>query len=684
VNVGKKGVKKHGSKEPIKWGEVHQTILNAMINTLKSPEVIAYPNFELPFFITCDASESGLGAVLYQHQDGVDKVIGYASRTLSEAEQNYHLHSGKLEFLALKWAITERFSDYLRYGPPFKVYTDNNPLTYVLTSAKLNAVGMRWVNELCEYNFTIQYKRGKENVDADYLSRRSLPVEELKKSCTETIQPSILGAVLSGAKVVSPVVTCNRVAVEQLKWSPDSNIVKVSPEELREKQEVDKVVGPVYAAVLAGGRPKKKEWGQLSRDSKLLMRNFNKLSIQNGVLLRKTKKHTQIVLPEEFRKLVYVELHEKMAHLGVEKVVDLAVQRFYWPRMATDIQHYIQKQCRCVVSKAPNQQERAELKPIEATRPFEIVSIDYCELEKCKGGFLYAMVVTDHFTKFSQVYATKTKTTKAAAEKLFNQFILLYGYPERIHHDQGGEFTSNLFKELHRLTSIRASRTTPYHPQGNGQTERFNRTLCNMLKSLPAKAKKDWKSELPKLAFAYNSTIHKTTGFSPFYLMFGRESKLPIDQMFEVYEPETALRKSHKQYVSEWHRSMKEAFEITQNNICKSQDYNKQHYDKRAKAVDLAVGDRVLVRNLRERGGNGKLRNHWESAIFEVLEKKLDLPVFKVKNLKKPSDVRTLHRNLLMKCDDLPLDVFDEEEKPAAPTKNVQKKTKHQESHEER
>ena len=388
LKVGKNVGKKHDSRKPIQWDESHQSILNEMINTLKSPEIIAFPNFELPFFITCDASNSGLGAVLYQHQDGVDKVIGYASRTLSEAEQNYHLHSGKLEFLALKWAITERFSDYLRYGPPFKVYTDNNPLTYVLTTAKLNAVGMRWVTELGEYQFTIHYKRGKENLDADYLSRRSLPVEELKKSCTETIQPSSLGAVLSGTKVISPVINCNRVVVEQLQWSPDPDIIKVSPEKLQEKQKEDTVVGPVYAAVLAGARPKKAVWGELSRDSKLLMRNFNKLSIRNGVLLRKTQKHTQIVLPEEFHKLVYVELHDKMAHLGVEKVVDLAVQRFYWPRMATDIQWYIQKQCRCVVSRVPNQQERAQLKPIEATRPFEIVSIDYCELEKCKGGFL--------------------------------------------------------------------------------------------------------------------------------------------------------------------------------------------------------------------------------------------------------------------------------------------------------
>ena len=130
---------------------------------------MAYPDYELPFFMHCDASNQGLGAVLYQTQDGVDRVICYGSRTLSEAEKNYHLHSGKLEFLALKWAITDRFKDYLSYAPHFTVYTDNNPLTYVLTTAKLNAVGIRWVNELADFNFTIKYRPGRENIDADAL-----------------------------------------------------------------------------------------------------------------------------------------------------------------------------------------------------------------------------------------------------------------------------------------------------------------------------------------------------------------------------------------------------------------------------------------------------------------------------------------------------------------------------------
>ena len=155
-----------------------------MVEDLQAPSVIAFPDFEKPFLVHCDASQSGLGAVLYQKQDEKIRIISFASRTLSPAEKNYHLHSGKLEFLALKWAITEKFSDYLHYGPPFEVFTDNNPLTYVLTSAKLNASGLRWVSQLANYQFTIKYRSGKSHIDADYLSRN--PISDFEECLIHT------------------------------------------------------------------------------------------------------------------------------------------------------------------------------------------------------------------------------------------------------------------------------------------------------------------------------------------------------------------------------------------------------------------------------------------------------------------------------------------------------------------
>lgn len=111
----------------------------------------------------------GLGAALYQEQQGQRHVITYASRGLSQCEARYPAH--KLEFLALKWAVTEKFQDYL-YGSPFLAVTDSNPLTYILTSAKLDATSYRWLAALSTFNFQLQYRAGKQNKDADRLSRR--------------------------------------------------------------------------------------------------------------------------------------------------------------------------------------------------------------------------------------------------------------------------------------------------------------------------------------------------------------------------------------------------------------------------------------------------------------------------------------------------------------------------------
>ena len=143
---------------------------------MTSPPVLAFPDFELPFLLNTDASADGLGAVIYQRQHGKLRVVAFGSRSLSPSEKNYYLHSGKLEFLALKWMVTEKFFDYLYYAPEFTEYSDNNLLTDVLSTAKLNATGHRWVFELADFNFKIRYRPGKENSDADYYLSR-LPLD---------------------------------------------------------------------------------------------------------------------------------------------------------------------------------------------------------------------------------------------------------------------------------------------------------------------------------------------------------------------------------------------------------------------------------------------------------------------------------------------------------------------------
>ena len=130
------------SMQPIVWTQEHQKVLETLLDCLTSPPVLAFPDFELPFLLNTDASADGLDAVLYQRQHGKLRVVAFGSRSLSPSEKNYYLHSGKLEFLALKWAVTEKFRDYLYHAPEFTVYSDNNTLTYVLSTAKFNATGL--------------------------------------------------------------------------------------------------------------------------------------------------------------------------------------------------------------------------------------------------------------------------------------------------------------------------------------------------------------------------------------------------------------------------------------------------------------------------------------------------------------------------------------------------------------
>ena len=167
------------------WGEAQQSAFNTLKEKLSSPPVLAYADFSKPFVLHTDASTEGLGAVLYQVQDGQEKVIAYASRGLRNSERNYPAH--KLEFLCLKWSVTEKFHDYL-YGNQFEVCTDNNPLTYVLSSAKLDATVHRWLAALSSFNFTLRYRSGKSNGDADGLSRRPQETTEMFPDVVKKVQ----------------------------------------------------------------------------------------------------------------------------------------------------------------------------------------------------------------------------------------------------------------------------------------------------------------------------------------------------------------------------------------------------------------------------------------------------------------------------------------------------------------
>lgn len=371
------------------WTSVCQTAFDQLIKKLTMAPILNFANFEEPFVLHTDASTSGLGAALYQQHEGKLRPVAYASRGLSKSEVNYPAH--KLEFLALKWAVTAKFSDYL-YGNKFLVMTDNNPLTYVLSTAKLDAVGHRWLAALANYEFDLKYKPGRYIKDADGLSRRpheppaedeeyrsfqsrtSEMRERLLGSPTQlsstaevnrlhcrsqmtlvraevvaalcTAQPS--GRVIAGCRAggvrpkgtvgptesieVLPLVetlTDSAGAIPKQFEDPSPQGQKALPgvahEEWSKLQTDDPGIGPVLAAVAVGAKPSQEQVTSLGMETKLLVRQWDKLVIKNGVLYRRThgphggKCNFQLVLPRSHREVALTGLHHDVGHPGLDR-----------------------------------------------------------------------------------------------------------------------------------------------------------------------------------------------------------------------------------------------------------------------------------------------------------------------------------------------------------------------------
>lgn len=169
--------------------------------------------------------------------------------------------------------------------------------------------------------------------------------------------------------------------------------------------------------------------------------------------------------------------------------------------------------------------------------------MDFTILEKSSDGRENVLVLTDVFTKFTQAIPTKDQKATTVAKVLVKDWFLKLGIPKRLHSDQGRIFEGVVIRELCRIYDIKKPRTTPYKPEGNAQTERFNRTMQDRLRTLMPDKKAKWPEYLPELTFMYNATPHSSTGYTPYFLMFGHEPRLPIDNLFhnEMTEIDTDL-----------------------------------------------------------------------------------------------------------------------------------------------
>ena len=222
-----------------------------------------------------------------------------------------------------------------------------------------------------------------------------------------------------------------------------------------------------------------------------------------------------------------------------------------------------------------------------------------------------------------------------------------YGFPEQFISDQGRNFESDLIKEHCKIAGVKKLHTTPYLPQSNGQCERFNSTLCNMLGTLSDEEKSDWKSHLGCMTHAYNCTKHVSTTYSPYYLMFGRHPRLPIDVEFGLHKPNCSDNCSKSRYIQKLRRRLNYAHKKARKYSSEQAQKYKTSYDRSVKGPQLQVNDLVLVKIVAHKARH-KIQDKWESKEYIVLGQPIPgTPVYRVRPVT-GTKVRTLHRNLLL------------------------------------
>ena len=550
------------------------------------------------------------------------------------SESHYPAH--KLEFLALKWAVTEKFHDYL-YGNFFEVWTDNNPLTYLLSSARLDATGHRWLAQLTNYNFKIYYKSGVNNKDADALSR--LPeIKNIDISAVHALQEANNPFDGYAYSLV-------------IKESPEPHASEIAPVI---NVSVDQVNDPDLQKIITWKKADQKPSYRSLKDSSQVIRKlwheWTRLFLENDTLYRKICQHgqdrKQIIVPALHYRKVFDSLHTALGHPGRDKTIQLISSRFYWPGLSTYVEKCISTCERCVCHKSKGQ--KVPMIPIITTQPLELVCMDYLLVEP-SYGYEHLLVITDHFTKFACVVATKNESAKTTAKALLDHFINIYGYPKRLHSDQGRNFQSKVIEHLCNLTGIEKSRTTPYHPMGNGACERFNQTLLKMLGTLENDKKSKWKDYLGSIVHAYNCLPHETTGYSPYELMFGRSPRLPVDEEFGLI-PQGDTEESYSEYINKLHERLEYTHNLAKGSMQKAAEKISNIIQRNAV---LDKGDLVLVRKTGLVGRN-KLADRWETETYVVLEQpNCEVPVYKVSPHKGKGRTRTLHRNMLLPVGEL-------------------------------
>jgi transposase InsO family protein len=611
------------------WTQEAEKAFNLLKLAMTSPPILSMPTDDGKFVLDTDASDRAIGAVLSQKQEGVEKVIAYASRSLDRREQNYCVT--RKELLAVVYFL-RYFKQYL-LGRSFVVRTDHAALTWLKRTPDPIGQQARWLEQMEEYTFSIEHRPGIRHGNADALSRRPCP----KKDCVcqgdhrgDTCEQALFGGPADrdqssgnegfevsdvharkaekqvdtsvrsaeGDAEVTPSADSNPPVVDQIESTEaehaanggvleDSTLEVVSQEsevrvswtweDLGTAQHTDTEIGPIIRWLAE--KPEPPPWNEVTLESsgtKTLWRLWSRLAIRDGILKRRFEgidgetERWQIVLPAVYRAEFLNIAHSGMSggHLGRAKTESGIQLRAYWPTWKTDVDTFLRACEPCARYFRGRIHRQAPLQTPLIGEPWQRVSVDITGPHpRSSNSKQYILTLVDHFSKWAEAIPLSNHTAPTVAKALMTHIFSRFGVPRQLLTDRGPEFEGALFTELMQCMDIDKLRTTPYKASTNAVAERFHRTLNSMLGKAVAENQRDWDVRLPYVMAAYRASQHSSTGFSPNRLFLGRETYMPVDLVWGIPEGETAKTQTANEFVQKVQRDTEAAYELARKHL---------------------------------------------------------------------------------------------------------------------
>ena len=469
-----------------------------------------------------------------------------------------------MEGLGVVWAV-KHFRPYL-YGHHCDIYTDHEALKSLLNTLQPSGKLARWGMAIQELDVRILHRSGKHNANADALSRAPVVQSEVPQD-----------------------VNCETIAAIR------------TTDELTVLQRADKGLKEIIDFLESGILPSEE------KQAKLISLTQSQYTLMDSILYHVQRDGSLRVIPPASKcEELFCQAHGGICggHLGDAKVYSELLRHYWWPKMRSDITHW-SKSCLTCATYGRGQSVRPPLTPIPVSGPFDRVGVDVIKFPRSTKGNQYAVVFMDYLTKWPEVFAVPDQTAATIARLLVEEIVSRHGVPTEILSDRGKAFLSSLMKEIVKLLGIHQTNTTAYHPQTDGLVERFNRTLTTMLAKTAKKGGRDWDTHLPYVLFAYRASEQQSTQESPFFLLYGRDPRLPTEAALSPSKKTRQQMDLHEYgiYVAD---KLAEAWDFAQENIKKAQRQQKKTYDRHARPPNFAVGERVFLFTPAEQTGENR------------------------------------------------------------------------------